>query len=232
MRIAGLIKTSLIDYPGKLAAVVFTQGCNFRCGFCHNPDLIPGTGEGRLSELEFFQFLASREGVLEGVVITGGEPTVQADLPQFIAKIKEYGYAVKLDSNGSNPKMLKDLIEAKLIDYVAMDIKGPLESYDKIAHFSGSENITESIKIIMESGLGYEFRTTVLPFFHQISEFEEVGKLINGANRYAIQGFRPDVTFDRVLHEAIPFNKDELEQIAGIMRRYVKEVVIRENNSQ
>lgn len=229
MKIAGLVKTSLIDYPGKLSAVIFTQGCNFRCGFCHNPDLIPTNGEEQVSEIELFQFLASREGVLEGVVVTGGEPTIHADLPQFISKIKEFGYSVKLDSNGSNPKALKDLIQAKLIDFVAMDIKGPAESYDKISHFSDTENINESIKLIMESGLGYEFRTTVLPFFHKISEFEEVGKLINGAKRYAIQGFKPTVTFDKALRDAIPFNNEELEKIAKIMRRYVKEVTIRQN---
>jgi pyruvate formate lyase activating enzyme len=229
MKLAGLVKTSLIDYPGKIAAVVFTQGCNFRCGFCHNPDLIPGTGENQVSEIEFFQFLASREGVLEGVVITGGEPTIQADLPQFIQKIKEFGYFVKLDSNGSNPKMLKDLINAKLVDFLAMDIKGPLDSYDKISHFSDEKNIEESIKLIMESGLDYEFRTTVLPFFHQISDFEKVGEMINGAKRYAIQGFRPEVTFDKTLRDAIPFNNEELEKIATIMRRYVKDVAIRNN---
>jgi pyruvate formate lyase activating enzyme len=178
-------------------------------------------------------------------VITGGEPTIQADLPQFIGKIKEFGYFVKLDSNGSNPKMLKDLINAKLIDFVAMDIKGPLESYPKITHWGGTEKtersgapllsegkgaaVEESIKLITESGLDYEFRTTVLPFFHQISEFEKVGQMIEGAKRYVIQGFRPDITFDKALRDAIPFNNEELEKIAVVMRRYVKDVAIREN---
>lgn len=228
MKIAGIVKSSLIDFPGKIAAVVFTQGCNFRCGFCHNPDLIPG-GEGKISEIEFFEFIQSRHGKLDGVVITGGEPTVQADLPQFISRIKDHEYLVKLDTNGGNPVMLKNLIDAKLVDFVAMDIKGPLESYTKICRFDEGENIKESINIITESGLLYEFRTTAVPFYHKISDFEKVGKLIEGAERFAIQGFRPQNTFDKALEKMEPFSKSQLEEIVKIMRRYVKEVVIHEN---
>lgn len=242
MRLGGLQKTSLIDFPGKISAVVFTQGCNFRCGFCHNPDLIP-TQSGRsdlgtslrsdlgdaLSEVEFFEFLLSRKGKLEGVVITGGEPTIQADLPQFISRIRDHEYSVKLDTNGSNPLMLEGLTAGKQIDYAAMDIKGPLESYTNISRFDDTENIRKSIEIIESSGLPYEFRTTVLPAYHKIEDFEKMGELIRGAERFAVQGFRPENTFDKSLEKTEIFTRSDLLEIAEIMRKYVKEVVIREN---
>lgn len=228
MKLAGLIKSSLIDYPGRISAVVFTQGCNFRCGFCHNPDLIPG-GQGNISEIEFFDFLSKRAGKLEGVVITGGEPTIQADLPQFIARIREYGYSVKLDTNGSNPSLLNNLLTNQLIDYVAMDIKGPLENYSRISHFSDTSNIEISIEIIKKAGIPHEFRTTVLPAYHKVEDFEKIGKLLAGAQRYALQGFRDENVFDKTLVGGEKFMKHELEAMAGIMKRYVSDVVIREN---
>jgi pyruvate formate lyase activating enzyme len=229
MQIAGLQKTSLIDYPGLLSAVVFTQGCNFRCGFCHNPDLIPSIGNSDTSEIEFFEFLESRRNVLEGIVITGGEPTIQPDLMQFISRVRDHRLKIKLDTNGSNPETLKRLLETKLIDYIAMDIKGPFEKYNPICRFGEINNIKESIEIIKKSGLPYEFRTTVLPAFHELADFEKIGEAINGADRYAIQGFRPDVTFDKALRDTKPFTVEELDQIADIMRKYVKEVVVRNN---
>jgi pyruvate formate lyase activating enzyme len=229
MKLGGLINTSLIDYPGQLSAVVFTQGCNFRCGFCHNPDLIPNVGEREVSEIEFFEFLEQRRAVLEGVVITGGEPTIQSDLMQFISRIRDHRLKIKLDTNGSNPEILKRLIESNLLDYIAMDIKGPYEKYNEIARFGDKKNIEESIRIIMESGLPYEFRTTVIPKYHAIEDFEKMGEMIRGADRYVIQGFRDDITFDKSLQGEKKFNNDELEKIAGIMRGYVKEVATRDN---
>lgn len=228
MRLGGLVKSSLIDYPGRVSCVVFTQGCNFRCGFCHNPNLIPG-GEGNLSEVELFEFLESRKGKLDGVVITGGEPTIQSDLEKFISRIKDHGFSIKLDTNGGNPGVLKSLIDEELIDFVAMDIKGPVEKYSQISRFDDAEKIKESIKIIIESGLPHEFRTTILPAYHEISDFHKMGELIKGAQRYAIQGFRDEITFDKTLKGSKKFDRDDLDQIAEIMRQYVSEVTIREN---
>jgi pyruvate formate lyase activating enzyme len=228
VRLGGLVKSSLIDYPSRVSCVVFTQGCNFRCGFCHNPDLIPG-GEGTLSEIEFFEFLETRRGKLDGVVITGGEPTIQADLTEFIRRIKDHGFSVKLDTNGSNPEVLRSLITEELIDFVAMDIKGPLEKYSQISRFDDTDKIKESIKIILNSGLPHEFRTTVLPTFHELSDFDKIGELIKGAQRYAIQGFRGEVTFDKALSNAAKFTREDLLAISGILDKYVNEVFIREN---
>lgn len=229
MVLAGIIKSSLIDYPGRISCVVFTQGCNLRCGFCHNPDLIPSSNVGNFGEVEFFEFLAKREGQIEGVVITGGEPTIQPDLIRFIQRIKDHKFLVKLDTNGTNPAVLENLLYSKLIDFVAMDIKGPLEKYNPISHYSDTENIQKSIKLLKLSGIDYEFRTTVLPKYHELSDFEQIGKLIKDAKKYAIQGFRPENTFDRTLTGAEKFTREELEDIAATMRRYVDEVIIREN---
>jgi pyruvate formate lyase activating enzyme len=229
MKLGGLVKTSLIDYPGKLAAVVFTQGCNFRCGFCHNPELIPSGDSDGVSEIEFFEFLESRRNILEGVVITGGEPTIHPDLMQFISRIRDHRLKIKLDTNGSNPEVLRRLLETKLVDYVAMDIKGLFGDYNKICHYGDTDNVKESINLIMESGLPYEFRTTVLPAYHKIEDFEKLGKAIEGAENFTVQGFRPEITFDRTLKDAKQFTKDELNQIADIMHKYVRKVVIRDN---
>jgi pyruvate formate lyase activating enzyme len=228
MNLSGLVKSTLIDYPGRVAAVVFTQGCNFRCGFCHNPDLIPG-GEGTLSEIEFFEFLNTRAGKLDGVVVTGGEPTIQEDLPNFLSKIKEHEFSVKLDTNGSNPAVLSSLIAEGLIDFVAMDIKGDFDDYSKIAHYSDVENIKRSIEIIKKSDIPYEFRTTALPRYHKVEEFEKLGRILSGAKRYAVQGFRDENVFDKTLMGSPKFSSHELATIAAIMRRYVDDVVIREN---
>ena len=228
MQIAGLVKTSLIDYPGKVAAVVFTQGCNFRCGFCHNPDLIE-VGEGILSEDEIFEFLKTRQGKLDGVVITGGEPLVQPDIMAFIIKVRALGYLIKLDTNGSNPKVLGSLTEGHLIDYIAMDIKGPRSKYADICAYSNTKVIQQSIKIIKSSGLDYEFRTTVLPHFHEADDFDGIGKLIAGAKLYTIQGFRPQITLDPALKQENSFTYLQLEGIAKVMAPYVDKVVIHAN---
>lgn len=231
MRIAGLVRSSLIDYPGKVAAVVFTQGCNFRCGFCHNPDLIAAHNEQlAIRESEVLDFLATRVGKLDGVVITGGEPLVQPDITDFIVKIKALGFAVKLDTNGSNPERLAKLISGNLIDYIAMDIKGSLVKYSKICAYSNTKVIQQSIKIIMESGIPYEFRTTVLPAFHGISDFEEIGKMVAGASLYTIQGFRPQITLDPKLMGASSFTELQLMEIGDFLTPYVQKVVIHPNN--
>jgi pyruvate formate lyase activating enzyme len=190
MLIGGLQKLTLLDYPNKVAAIVFTYGCNFACSFCHNPELIRDNKNLRICESEVFEFLERRRGLLEGVCITGGEPTLHSDLPDFIKKIKELGFAVKLDTNGTNPAMLQGLIKNKMIDYIAMDIKAPLGRYEEITRRKiDLLAIEKSIKMIMESGLDYEFRSTLVPGFHEAKDVIEMAKLIAGAKNYYLQNF-------------------------------------------
>jgi pyruvate formate lyase activating enzyme len=232
MKIAGLVRSSLIDYPGKITAVVFTQGCNFRCGFCHNPDLITlENSEIKIESKKVIDFLKTRIGKLEGVVITGGEPLIQGNIEGFIKEIKAMGFSVKLDTNGSNPAKLSQLITNKLIDFVAMDIKGPISKYSKICAYPNTKVIQKSINIIMKSGLDYEFRTTVLPAYHDISDFEDIGKLITGAKLYTIQGFRSEITLDTELKGTNSFSRNELEDIYDVIAPYVQKVVIHDNIS-
>ncbi|MCQ2409999.1 MAG: anaerobic ribonucleoside-triphosphate reductase activating protein [Elusimicrobiaceae bacterium] len=162
MKIGGLIKFTLIDFPGRPAAVIFTQGCNFRCRYCHNPELVyPHLFTESATSEEIFSFLQRRQGTLEGVVVSGGEPTLHDDLPAFIAQIKALGYAVKLDTNGSRPDMLQELIDKKLLDYIAMALKAPLEKYSLITGVDTKpEILVRSMDLIRQSGLEYEFRTT------------------------------------------------------------------------
>lgn len=230
MIISGLVKSSLIDYPGKVSAVIFTQGCNFRCGFCHNPDLIGIENiESRIITEEVLDFLKTRVGKLDGVVITGGEPLIQGDIIDFIKQIKSLGFAVKLDTNGSSPNKLSKLINLKLLDYIAMDIKGPLSKYLEICAYPNTKVIQQSIEIIKSSGLDYEFRTTVLPHFHDIDGFDGIGELITGARLYTIQGFRPQITLDPALKLENSFTYLQLEDIAKVMAPYVEKVVIHAN---
>jgi len=162
MKIGGLIKFTLIDYPGRVAAVVFTQGCNFRCRYCHNPELVyPHLLQESMPEEEVMAFLRHRQGTLEGVVVTGGEPTLQPDLLRFLADIKSLGYFVKLDTNGSKPEVIRAAIEQKLVDYIAMDLKAPFGKYSLITGVEFEQHtLQESMNIIRQSGLPYEFRTT------------------------------------------------------------------------
>ena len=162
MKIGGLIKFTLIDFPGRPAAVVFTQGCNFRCRYCHNPELVyPHLFLEPMPEEDLFAFLKRRQGTLEGVVITGGEPTLHEDILDFTAKIKQMGFAIKWDTNGTRPEMLREAYQRKLLDYVAMDLKAPLEKYSAITGVDfNPEIIKESMKLIKESGVPYQFRTT------------------------------------------------------------------------
>jgi pyruvate formate lyase activating enzyme len=200
MIIGGLQKTTLIDFPGKIAATVFTSGCNFFCPWCYSAELVLPEKikkHPRISEEEFFNFLKSRQGLLEGVAICGGEPTLQADLPDFIKKIKELGFLVKLDTNGSNPRMLKDLIDGKKIDYVAMDIKTSKEKYEETLKGNvNMKDIEESVKILKEGKLDYEFRTTVVPGIHKKEDILALAQWIKGAPKYYLQKFMPAKTID------------------------------------
>ena len=204
MIIGGLEKLSILDYPDHLAAIIFTQGCNFRCHFCYNPMLVlPHKGEdeknikekgfSELSTKNLFLFLRERFGRLDGVVITGGEPTLHPDLPEFIKKIKKIGYDVKLDTNGTNPDMLNQLIKEKLIDYIAMDLKAPKEKYEATVNVPVNyKNIEKSVKMIIKSGLPHEFRTTVVPGLLDKNDFTKMGEMIKGAQNWFLQVFKSD----------------------------------------
>lgn len=226
MIIGGLEKLSLLDYPEHLAAIIFTQGCNFRCHFCYNPQLVlPNKEKGpALQESDLFLFLKSRQGKLEGVVITGGEPTLHPDLPEFIKAIKDLGYLVKLDSNGTNPKVLEKLIKDKLIDYIAMDLKAPLEKYDdSVSVPVNCNNLKKSVKIIMTSGLPYEFRTTLVPGLIEVGDIPAMGQLIKGASKWYLQAFKSDTDLVNPEYEAArPFSTKEMKAMASLGQEFVK----------
>lgn len=192
MKICGLQKTTLLDYPGKVAATVFLSGCNFCCPFCHNADLVTGRAEELLSADELMAFLKKRAGILEGVCITGGEPTLYPEeLANLMRRIRELGYAVKLDTNGYRPQVLKDLCRQGLADYVAMDIKAGRPHYAKTCGLSEvhMENVMESADFLMQGQIAYEFRTTVVKGLHTAEDFEDIAQWIGGCRQYFLQGF-------------------------------------------
>ncbi|RKY56579.1 MAG: anaerobic ribonucleoside-triphosphate reductase activating protein [Candidatus Neomarinimicrobiota bacterium] len=215
MIIGGFQKFSLIDYPGKIGAIVFTQGCNFRCPYCHNPELVkPRMFKEPIPEEIVLDFLEKRRGMLEGVVITGGEPLLQKDLSIFLRNIKKMGYAIKLDTNGSFPERLKEIINDKLVDYIAMDIKAPLEKYGFISGVNvNTEDIRRSIKIIMHSDLDYQFRTTVVKSLLSIEDVKKICELINSARSYVLQKFK----FNGKIIDSSLLNKEEYDE-KGIKR--------------
>jgi pyruvate formate lyase activating enzyme len=228
------MKLSLIDYPGKIGCTVFTQGCAFRCRFCHNPELIPTKKFPKeveeTSEKEFFEFLESRRGKLDGVTITGGEPTIHPDLPDFIRKIKEMGFLVKLDTMGINPSMVKSLLEEKLIDCVAMDIKHSPEKYHLATGVkSNMKKIQETIELLKNSEIEYIFRTTCVPGIHSEEDFEELGEMVKGAKTYHIQEYRDEITYDKALPEESKNHSLDLEKIKQIMEPKVEKVEILKN---
>lgn len=238
MLIGGLEKLTLLDYPDNLAAIVFTQGCNFRCHFCYNPMLVwprseqlapdekdKEKGYPPITEEDLFLFLQERRGKIDGVVVSGGEPTLHADLPGFLSRIKDMGYLVKLDTNGSNPEMLASLMADKLIDYVAMDIKAPWPKYaDVVGVAVNLDNLQKSVKMIMSGSLPYEFRTTLLPEFHRAEDIEEMAKMIAGAERWYLQKFKPDTNLVDVSFEGKKtFLDQDLKEFALIGAKFVKD---------
>ena len=234
MFIAGLQRTTLIDYPGKLACVVFLAGCNFRCPWCYSSELVLPlkiVNQPRTEEKEFFDFLRERQGLLEGVVICGGEPTINKDLVQFIEKIKKMGFFVKLDTNGSNPKMLKDLADLKLIDYVAMDIKISQDSevYKNLMNEGVTiENINESVEFLKNGKLDFEFRTTVVNKVHTKEDFVKIAKWIGGPNvKYYLQNFRGEKTIDPEFEKVHPFKIEFLKEIEKEISPNFKECKVR-----
>ena len=194
MILGGFQKLTLLDYPGKIATTVFTVGCSFRCPFCHNPELVDlRLAHNEESESEFLKFLEKRQGILEGVCITGGEPTIQPDIIDFIRKIKKMGFLVKLDSNGTRPDVLKKLLDEKLLDHIAMDIKSSLEKYSETTDSKvDKDRIRMSVNLIRNSRLPYEFRTTVVPGLHTEKDILDIVKWIDGAEAYYLQEYRED----------------------------------------
>ena len=217
MKIAGFKKQTLIDFPGNISSVVFTQGCNFRCGYCHNPELVlPEKFQNTYDENMVFTYLSKYKHLLDAVSITGGEPTLQNDLPEFISEIKKLGLKVKLDTNGSNYKMLEHLISNKLIDFVAMDIKHLLDfdNYNRAVGFSISisvfNNILKSIELIENSDIGYEFRTTVAKGLHTLNDIVSLKNRFG--ETYKVNNFNPEVVLNPNCNFT-PFQKNELTSI-------------------
>lgn len=227
MKIHGLQKMTLLDFPGRVACTVFLGGCDFRCPFCHNFELADGSASPVMDEEELLQFLRKRQGLLDGVAFTGGEPCLHKDLPALMRRIRELGFAVKLDTNGYHPALLREILDEGLIDYAAMDIKNTPEKYALTCGVNdiNMEVIRESIGLLMHSGIDYEFRTTVVKEFHQAEDFPGIGELIRGAKHYYLQCFT-----DR---DTVPFgdlhapSKEDLETYADIMKQYVSSTEIR-----
>jgi len=230
-KIGGLIKFSLIDYEGKMAAVIFAQGCPFRCHYCHNASLVfPKLFTPPIDEEEIFSFLSSRIGQLEGVVITGGEPTMQDGLYSFIQRIKNLGFNIKLDTNGSNPDILKKLLEDNLLDFVAMDLKAPLAKYEETCgvHVDISL-IQKSIALLLASSIKYEFRTTLVPLLHKEEDVESMAKVIEGAESYVLQNCLCKNSLNKEFTSEPTFSKAMLENLQKIASKHVKLCKIRYN---
>jgi len=271
MQIYGFQKTTLLDYPGHIAATVFTGGCNFRCPFCHNAGLVVGYGNEkeqksitsggnlevkasapfRIEEAEVLAYLQKRRGILQGVCITGGEPTLQPDLEDFIRKLKDLGYLVKLDTNGYRPEVLEKLLNLQMLDYAAMDVKACKENYGRAAGVTNLDltRIEKSVELLKNSAIPYEFRTTVVRGIHTIAEFEAIGKWIAGCKAYYLQAFRENENLlgSRWAEEQRleddkggasdvknaprmtmrSFSREEMEQMAELARKYIDKVILR-----
>lgn len=230
MLIGGLQKSSLIDYPKKIAAVVFLQGCNFRCPYCHNPELVLPRTLMPFQEKEFFEFLKKRVGKLDGVVVTGGEPTIHKDLSDFISKIKNLGFEVKLDTNGTNPDVVENLINKNLVDYLAMDIKTSFDEYEKITGKTDIQKVKETFKLIVEGKVDYEFRTTVVKELMTFESFEKIKTSFNeagGVKRYNLQKFQKSKHLIEEYINAKTFEDDEFEKLEELFSGVVEEFMIR-----
>ena len=228
MRICGLQKLAMVDFPGKIAATVFTGGCNLRCPFCHNAPLVNRPEEAeKWEEEEVLAFLAQRRGLLDGMVLSGGEPLLQEGVETFLAKVREMGYAVKLDTNGCYPQLLKRILEAGLGDDVAMDIKNSLAKSPETVGCPGFDTapVEESVRILMEGKVDYEFRTTAVSPFHTPQDIEEIGRWLSGAPRYFLQTF---VDSGNLVGEGCqPFSPEEMRELAQKARPWFKTVEIR-----
>lgn len=227
MKVFGFEKLSMVDFPGHLCCTVFTGGCNFKCPFCQNSDLVKMQNLREINQDEIFSYLSKRKGVIDSVCVSGGEPTIYPDLEQFIAKIKSLGFLVKLDTNGTNYEMLKHLIEKNLVDYVAMDIKNSLSAYGETAgtNFVDLENIKKSVELLKRNLVDYEFRTTLVKQFHSTSTITEMANWLNGAKRIFLQHFVDNGTcLQKGLNEV---EKQDAEKFLDILKNHVNHVELR-----
>ena len=227
MIIHGLQKMTLLDFPGQVACTVFLGGCEFRCPFCHNADLLDMSAPGIMDDDKLLEFLKKRKGLLDGVAFTGGEPLLRKDLPELLVRVRDIGYKIKVDTNGDHPDLLKEIVQAGLADYIAMDVKNSPARY---AETIGRETfdtapVDESIQFLLSGQVRYEFRTTVVKQFHDEASFEAIAQWIDGADRYELQGF--------VDRDTVPFagleacSREEMEHFADIVRPHVKTVELR-----
>ena len=227
MKIHGLQKMTLLDFPGRVACTVFLGGCDFRCPFCHNYELVDGSAPALMDEDELFAFLEKRRGLLDGVAVTGGEPCLRPDLPALLRRIKALGYAVKLDTNGTHPALLRTILDEGLADYVAMDIKNSPEHYAATAGLDALDlaPVRESVRLLMEGRADYEFRTTVVAELHSDADFEAIGQWLAGARRYFLQRFtdRDSVPFGNLHAPSV----EDLRRYASIVRQYLPDVQLR-----
>ena len=218
MRIYGLQKLTLLDYPGNTACTIFTSKCNFRCPYCHNAELAWMDPDELMTEGRFLEFLKTRRGLLDGIVISGGEPTLQNDLVPFMVHVRNMGFKVKLDTNGTSPSVLREIFKRGAADYIAMDIKNSISKYDITARPKGINNVTkviaESINLIMCNGIDYEFRTTVVKEFHELGDFREIDSMIKGASKYFLQPYKTPPNHNPRFTEP---DREFLEQIQSSM---------------
>ena len=227
MIIHGLQKMTLLDFPGKVACTVFLGGCEFRCPFCHNADLLDMRAPGIMDDDELLEFLKKRKGLLDGVAFTGGEPLLRKDLPELLARVRDIGYQIKVDTNGDHPDLLKEIVQAGLADYIAMDVKNSPARYAETIGWETFDTapVDESIQFLLSGQVRYEFRTTVVKQFHDEASFEAIAQWIDGADRYELQGF--------VDRDTVPFagleacSREEMEHFADIVRPHVKTVELR-----
>lgn len=224
MKFSGIQKTSLIDFPNKVASILFTLGCNLRCPYCYNWRLILEPGGPFLSEEEALQILKSRRKYVDAVVITGGEPTLQKDLPQFLRRLKENGFAVKLDTNGFFPDVLSECLP--YVDYVALDVKTSPEKYVLLGARDIS-NYLYTLEMLKRGIVDYEFRSTVVPSFIDEEDITKIGELVKGAKRFALQPFIPGDTLDKKFDSVQPYSNEKIAQFADMMKKYANEVIFR-----
>jgi pyruvate formate lyase activating enzyme len=231
--IKGFIKSSMLDWDGSIVSTLYVPHCNMRCPFCHNRNLILAADDyPTISQDEILDFYKSRKDFLDGICLTGGEPCLYEDLVDFLGPFKNSGARIKLDTNGTNPDRVKEVVKSGLIDYIAMDIKNKLdfESYKKASRIKSEglfNNAKESINYIMSCGLPYEFRTTVVPTIHTKDDIISIGESIKGATKFALQNFQPENTLDENFEKLTPYKMDEIKDMAEAIRPYIDEVVVR-----
>ena len=230
MIIGGFQRFSLIDFPGKICAIIFTQGCNFRCPYCHNPELVDAKlpGGAAVSDGEVLSFLERRKGKLDAVTVTGGEPLMQPDLEVFLSRVRALGYPIKLDTNGSFPHRLEGIIQSKSVDYLAMDIKTTPEKYRSVIRKDVDiSKILESITLIKNSGLDHEFRTTLVKPLFEKEDFRTIGRLAENCKLYALQRFVPSKTLDEEFLSKETYSDKELDEFKAIMETFVQRCIVR-----